>query len=197
MLHQDEIIMLSLLLLLATLANFANCQYNVYRQDPFAMLSRTLLTYQQAACDGKVLNLVCPTGTKISIQLVQYGRSAPSSQVRSVENWKVTEIQSNFCESHSSPLIWGILCSKCSNMYDKCAVQMFFVTNPPKYWLLGAWCCCNAKIYFLALISYDKKVCFTKGKAFFLVGCTSKADLTFDFMQNQGKKFRWDKMVFW
>ena len=57
-------------------------QYNVYRQDPFAILSRTLLTYQQAACDGQVLNLVCPTSTKISIQLVQYGRTAPSSQVR-------------------------------------------------------------------------------------------------------------------
>ena len=56
-------------------------QYNVYRQDPFAILSRTLLTYQQAACDGQVLNLVCPTSTKISIQLVQYGRTAPSSQV--------------------------------------------------------------------------------------------------------------------
>ena len=57
-------------------------QYNVYRQDPFAILSRTLLTYQQAACDGQVLNLVCPTSTKISIQLVQYGRTAPSSQVK-------------------------------------------------------------------------------------------------------------------
>lgn len=60
----------------------ADGQYNVYRQDPFAILSRTLLTYQQAACDGQVLNLLCPTGTKISIQLVQYGRTAPSSQVR-------------------------------------------------------------------------------------------------------------------
>ena len=64
--------------------DFAFCQYNVYRQDPFAVLSRTLLTYQQAACDGTVLNLVCPTGTKISIQLVQYGRTAPSSEVRLV-----------------------------------------------------------------------------------------------------------------
>ena len=62
--------------------HFASCQYNVYRQDPFAILSRTLLTYQQAACDGQVLDLVCPSGTKISIQLVQYGRTAPSSQVR-------------------------------------------------------------------------------------------------------------------
>jgi len=69
--------------------DFAFCQYNVYRQDPFAVLSRTLLTYQQAACDGTVLNLVCPTGTKISIQLVQYGRTAPSSEVRQLRNRKL------------------------------------------------------------------------------------------------------------
>ena len=68
-------------LILASLWMLGNCQYNVYRQDPFAILSRTLLTYQHAACDGQVLNLVCPAGTKISIQLVQYGRTAPSSQV--------------------------------------------------------------------------------------------------------------------
>ena len=75
-----------LLVFLAFLAKleFAVCQYNVYRQDPFAVLSRTLLTYQQAACDGTVLNLVCPPGTKISIQLVQYGRTAPSSEVRKI-----------------------------------------------------------------------------------------------------------------
>lgn len=68
-------------------------QYNVYRQDPFAILSRTLLTYQQAACDGQVLNLVCPTSTKISIQLVQYGRTAPSSQVRTFsQTWHIYTI---------------------------------------------------------------------------------------------------------
>ena len=57
-------------------------QYNVYRQDPFALLSGTLRTYQEAACDGQQLNLECPTGAKISIQLVEYGRSAPSQEVR-------------------------------------------------------------------------------------------------------------------
>ena len=74
--------MLFLLGLTAFWLHFASCQYNVYRQDPFAILSRTLLTYQEAACDGQVLDLVCPSGTKISIQLVQYGRTAPSSQVK-------------------------------------------------------------------------------------------------------------------
>lgn len=57
------------------------CQYKVYRQDPFALLSGTLQTYQEASCDNEALSLECPTGTKISIQLVQYGRSAPSAQV--------------------------------------------------------------------------------------------------------------------
>ena len=71
-----------LTLLSGALAVQVNGQYNVHRQDPFALLSGTLLTYQQAACDGQGLDLVCPTGTKISIQLVQYGRTAPSSQVR-------------------------------------------------------------------------------------------------------------------
>jgi len=57
-------------------------QYNVHRQDPFRQLSATLQTYQRASCDGEAVNLECPTGTKISIQLVQYGRSKPSKEVR-------------------------------------------------------------------------------------------------------------------
>ena len=78
-----KFIMFSLLGLTSfCLLNLASSQYNIYRQDPFALLSRTLLTYQKAACDGQVLDLVCPSGTKISIQLVQYGRTAPSSQVK-------------------------------------------------------------------------------------------------------------------
>ena len=78
--------------------------YNVVRKDPFASLSETLVTRQRAACDGEsasanqrpvfapdsqsqlcisgdILVLECPARTKISIQLVIYGRSAPSSQV--------------------------------------------------------------------------------------------------------------------
>ena len=117
-------------------------QYQVYRQDPFAMLSGTLQviiaflfysrflhlpfipsffhllisfqilfysfngnifskvfisclfywyfiqTYQKAACDGQAINLDCPSGTKIAIQLVQYGRSAPSSEVNTIVRHK-------------------------------------------------------------------------------------------------------------
>ena len=38
-------------------------------------LSTFKQTYQRAACDGQTINLDCPPGTKIAIQLVQYGRS--------------------------------------------------------------------------------------------------------------------------
>eukprot|EP00091_Calanus_sinicus_P010016 TRINITY_DN23277_c0_g1_i1.p1 TRINITY_DN23277_c0_g1~~TRINITY_DN23277_c0_g1_i1.p1 ORF type:complete len:103 (-),score=19.98 TRINITY_DN23277_c0_g1_i1:58-366(-) len=55
--------------------------YNVIRKDPFATLAETLKTNQRAACDGDSLQMECPIGTKISIQLVVYGRSAPSSTV--------------------------------------------------------------------------------------------------------------------
>ena len=37
---------------------------------------------QEASCDGQTLSLECPIGTKIAIHFVQYGRAAPSSQVR-------------------------------------------------------------------------------------------------------------------
>ncbi len=74
-------------LLLAIAASWANAQYNVRREDPFAALSATLQTYQEAACDGQTLSLECPEGTKIAIQFVQYGRAAPSEQVRRRPSW--------------------------------------------------------------------------------------------------------------
>ena len=55
--------------------------YNVIRKDPFASLSETLVTHQTASCDGDVLHMECPPATKISIQLVLYGRQAPSDKV--------------------------------------------------------------------------------------------------------------------
>ncbi|TRY67048.1 hypothetical protein TCAL_07819 [Tigriopus californicus] len=70
------------LVLVLTVVSLSYCQYKVQRQDPFALLSATLQTYQEASCDNQVLSLECPSGTKISIQLVQYGRSAPSNQDR-------------------------------------------------------------------------------------------------------------------
>jgi len=56
-------------------------QYQVVRRDPLAELSSTLHTRQSAACDGEELKMECPSGTKISIQLVQYGRLTPDDQV--------------------------------------------------------------------------------------------------------------------
>ena len=96
--------------------DFAFCQYNVYRQDPFAVLSRTLLTYQQAACDGTVLNLVCPTGTKISIQLVQYGRTAPSSEVRQLRNMYKTPFHM-VCKEGQFDVV-ELMTSRLSNQFE-------------------------------------------------------------------------------
>ena len=65
----------ALLIVLATLCH----GYNVVRRDPFASLSDTLVTKQNAACDGDILVLECTPRTKITIQLVLYHRTAPSS----------------------------------------------------------------------------------------------------------------------
>ena len=42
-------------------------QYQLVREDPFATLLATLQTRQAAACDGEVLSLDCPHGTKVEI----------------------------------------------------------------------------------------------------------------------------------
>jgi len=67
-------------LLLLLLVNQTG-QYNLVRRDPFASLGETLHTRQRAACDDENLSLECPAGSKIAIQLVRYGREAPSEQV--------------------------------------------------------------------------------------------------------------------
>jgi hypothetical protein len=55
---------------------------NISLMVPFSLFYWYFIqTYQKAACDGQTINLDCPSGTKIAIQLVQYGRSAPSSEV--------------------------------------------------------------------------------------------------------------------
>ena len=69
------------LLLLQLLLVARSAQYNLVRRDPFATLGEPLHTRQRAACDGDNLTLECPAGTKVSIQLVRYGREAPSHQV--------------------------------------------------------------------------------------------------------------------
>ena len=45
-------------------------QYQLVREDPFATLSATLQTRQAAACDGEVLSLDCPHGTKVPFKNV-------------------------------------------------------------------------------------------------------------------------------
>jgi hypothetical protein len=40
-------------------------QYQLVREDPFAEMATSFQTRQAAACDGEVLNLNCPSGTKV------------------------------------------------------------------------------------------------------------------------------------
>ena len=40
-------------------------QYHIQRVNPFKQLSETLQTLQVDGCDGSVLSLTCPTGTKV------------------------------------------------------------------------------------------------------------------------------------
>ncbi|KAG5884365.1 hypothetical protein JTB14_003313 [Gonioctena quinquepunctata] len=42
---------------------------------------RTLRTYQRAGCDDELVTLKCPPGTSISIEIAQYGKSAPSKSL--------------------------------------------------------------------------------------------------------------------
>ena len=42
-----------------------NCQYNVIRTNPFQHITGTLKTFQGEGCDGGVLGLSCPDGTKV------------------------------------------------------------------------------------------------------------------------------------
>jgi hypothetical protein len=43
----------------------AAVQYQLVREDPFAEMATSFQTRQAAACDGEVLNLNCPSGTKV------------------------------------------------------------------------------------------------------------------------------------
>ena len=42
-------------------------QYQLVREDPFAEMATSFQTRQAAACDGEVLNLNCPSGTKVGL----------------------------------------------------------------------------------------------------------------------------------
>ena len=43
----------------------APSQYHIQRVNPFKQLSETLQSLQLEGCDGSVLYLTCPTGTKV------------------------------------------------------------------------------------------------------------------------------------
>ncbi|XP_018578881.1 protein eva-1 homolog C isoform X5 [Anoplophora glabripennis] len=58
----------------------------IQRVDVFALLSGTLRTYQRAGCDDEVVTLKCPPGTSISIEVAQYGKSAPSKSLCGVRS---------------------------------------------------------------------------------------------------------------
>ena len=55
------------LVLLAGFTRTGNSQYQLVREDPFAQLSGSLETRQAAACDGEILALDCPHGSKVCI----------------------------------------------------------------------------------------------------------------------------------
>ncbi|XP_018578877.1 protein eva-1 isoform X2 [Anoplophora glabripennis] len=59
--------------------------FHVYA-DNLALLSGTLRTYQRAGCDDEVVTLKCPPGTSISIEVAQYGKSAPSKSLCGVRS---------------------------------------------------------------------------------------------------------------
>ena len=45
-------------------------QYHIQRVNPFKQLSETLQSLQVEGCDGSVLYLTCPTGTKVITMIV-------------------------------------------------------------------------------------------------------------------------------
>ena len=42
-----------------------NSQYNIIRVNPFKQLSETLKTHHEEECEGAVMSLQCPEGTKV------------------------------------------------------------------------------------------------------------------------------------
>ena len=43
-------------------------QYNIIRVNPFKQLSETLKTHHEEECEGAVMSLQCPDGTKVHFQ---------------------------------------------------------------------------------------------------------------------------------
>ncbi|KAK2727645.1 protein eva-1-like isoform X1 [Artemia franciscana] len=57
-----------------------NCK-RILATDNLALLDGTLRTFQQAACDGEVLDLQCPLGTAVNIQIAHYGRASNDVEI--------------------------------------------------------------------------------------------------------------------
>ncbi|XP_046390503.1 uncharacterized protein LOC124159048 isoform X2 [Ischnura elegans] len=76
------------LLLFATVwqAPHVTTAEEIYREDPLALLSGTLRTFQRAGCEGELMTLRCPAGTSISVELAQYGRPPPPTQIFSSDS---------------------------------------------------------------------------------------------------------------
>ncbi|XP_037050211.1 uncharacterized protein LOC119084366 [Bradysia coprophila] len=53
---------------------------NTLAGDNLAMLSGTLKTYQKTACDFDKIQLTCPRGTSITIEIAQYKKPSPDSK---------------------------------------------------------------------------------------------------------------------
>lgn len=64
-----------------------------------ALLSGTLRTYQRAGCDHDYLQLICPRGTTISIEFVQYGKYGNNEAVLCPDTTEDTQSDGNIITS--------------------------------------------------------------------------------------------------
>ncbi|CAH1798386.1 unnamed protein product [Owenia fusiformis] len=101
------------------------------------LLSSTLFTFQERACEGDHLHIRCPEGTTISVQFAQYGRQIPSHQLcpprssggqgQHSSNVKVNWNEDTNCISPSS---LQVLLDECQDQ-RKCHVQASTPTFGP------------------------------------------------------------------
>ncbi|CAL8109928.1 unnamed protein product [Orchesella dallaii] len=112
--------------------------YTVYRRNPMALLSGTLRTYQKAACDEEWVSIRCPAGTTISIQLAQYGKTAPAASLCRLSNPNIfpdlmdpVNANSNFTCQWPATIQYGLLqtvvglCQKKPSCKFKTSPQLF------------------------------------------------------------------------
>ena len=52
--------------LLFFILEIAGTQFNIQRENPFKQLSKSLQTFHVEECDGDVVSLICPQGTKVT-----------------------------------------------------------------------------------------------------------------------------------